>query len=66
MTGLRPTAVLVVTTLSGGAEVRARVLSTPDVANGAETAVVVQSLTELQAVVAAWWTQSWGLLVVRI
>ena len=27
---------------------------------GAETAVVVQSLAELQAVVAAWWTQSSG------
>jgi hypothetical protein len=59
MSDLRPTAVLVVTTLPGGAAVRARVLSTSDVENGAETAVVVQSLTELQGVVAAWWTQSW-------
>ncbi len=62
MSDLRPTAVLVVTTLPRGAAVRARVLSTPDVAKGAETAVVVQSLTELQGVVAAWWTQSCGLL----
>src|SRR3954471_11159655 len=59
MSDLRPTAVLVVTTLPGGAAVRVRVLSTSDVEDGAETTVVVQSLTELQGVVAAWWTQSW-------
>jgi hypothetical protein len=56
----RPTAVLVVTTLPGGDAVRARVLATPDIEDGAETAIVVGSLVELQHTVAVWWGQSWG------
>jgi hypothetical protein len=56
----RPTAVLVVTTLPGGNSVRARVLSTADIQDGVESGVVVASLAELQDVVSAWWTQSWG------
>lgn len=60
MTEHRPTAVLVVTTLPGGDAIRARVLSTLDVEDGVETGVVVGSLAELQDVVVAWWTRSWG------